>query len=777
MLTWLLRTLRALLGRAGRQDESATVEPPSSVDSQPTPHPDEGTTADGSSTSATASEDETRESATPGSTRYGTRVPATDVEPEADTSDEQLAAEPREGREDEECAASAEAPEEHDKETGASLRDGDTKEFREPPCRSPQPPVPDKPPKNIGPRRTTRTPSPHEGFGEDRDDAKQTASGPRPELICRKQLGSPHWEVALVADDRSQVETVTWNGQDLPCNGGEWPLRSFTGKLSVRLKGGRSIEIPLAGEEALIFKQKKDWSGVGRNITSVTSGHLLLIAPRAWERTGHEPVKPEPCTDPGFVAHFFFTGGDESAEEPGGFKDHRLVRSGSGFKLTGKRVFDDSDDGDLFVQGPPVLEASPGVVWARVGEEREGGWRGENFKPAERELAQVLAGRQGRFFVRVYDDREGRLLDSGQFRYLRALNDILVNGAPYSPRTLLLSPPSGHPPTEVRFAGEPGAVIRPALPSGTNESVKVSGNGLVAQPTPDADDISCRLVTEPDGGRVDIRLTLPRVWWRIVRSKNGDDGAWRDTPLVSSRNEFQKFATENAELRLRVPRWIKFVEVAFDQEEGARYPNQKGEVSLPLADFIDHQQIDERLFSDALLSVRFGESGHLHGQDDRATLCLVRVAADRLPEIVSFQCEPEIVESGDRATLRWRTRDVEGVSVAIEPPIGTVGPSGDISVVLSETTTYTLKLTAPGMADVTSQVTARVRSLPVAVEKPIARVRRVGGWRSGKGFSQKELHAAGLPAAAAKRRSIPMDPRRRSEHSPNVEALRRWTDG
>jgi len=442
--------------------------------------------------------------------------------------------------------------------------------------------------------------------------------------------------------------------------------------------------------------------------------------------------------------------------------------------LTGKRIFDDSDEGDLFVQGPPLLEASSGVVWARVGQEREGGWRGENFKPAEKPLADVLGDRQGRFFVRVYDAREGRLLDSDQFRYLRALRDILVNGTSYSQKTLLLPPPSGHRPTEVRFAGDHDTVIRPIPPSEA-EFVEVSEGVLVARPTPDADDISFGL--EADGGRVDIRLRLARVWWRIVRSTDQDHGEWRDKPLLSSRAEFQKLAAENAEVRLRVPRRIKSVEVAFDHEDGPYYSSRKGDVRLPLADFMDHQQIDERLFNDGLLNARFGEPG-LRDQDDRVTLCLVRVVADPLPEIVSFHCEPGTVESGDQATLRWKIRNAEeGVNVAIEPAIGAVEPLGDISVVLSETTTYTLKLTAPGMADLTRQVTARVRSRPEGVQKPIACVWRARGWRPGKGFSQRELHAAGLPAAVAKRRSIPIDPRRRSEHSPNVKALRRLMGG
>ena len=65
-------------------------------------------------------------------------------------------------------------------------------------------------------------------------------------------------------------------------------------------------------------------------------------------------------------------------------------------------------------------------MWARVGEESIGGWKGINFNPTELSLAETLGRRQGRFFVRVYD-AEGKLLDGGEFRYLHDLRDILVD--------------------------------------------------------------------------------------------------------------------------------------------------------------------------------------------------------------------------------------------------------------------------------------------------------------------------------------------------------------
>jgi len=118
--------------------------------------------------------------------------------------------------------------------------------------------------------------------------------------------------VALVAADESEVEVeaVTRNGEEIPSGGGgEWPLRALAGEVSARLKDGCSIDFSLAGEEPLVFEMKKGWSGDGRNATSVTRGHFLVIAPRTWERTGHVSVKPEPCSDPDFLAHFFGSSG------------------------------------------------------------------------------------------------------------------------------------------------------------------------------------------------------------------------------------------------------------------------------------------------------------------------------------------------------------------------------------------------------------------------------------------------------------------------------------
>ena len=162
-----------------------------------------------------------------------------------------------------------------------------------------------------------------------------------------------------------------------------------------------------------------------------------------------------------------------------------LIRAG--FTLCGERVFDDFEDSELFVGDPPRLKPTQGIVWARVGEEKEDGWRGENFKPADASLGDVLNGRQGRFYLRVYDDKT-QLVDSGEFRCCKALQEIRVNGKPYSRAMLLAPSPDGHATTTLQFVGVDRASIRPG-PNNNNPYAIIREDGSIeVAPYPDGDE-------------------------------------------------------------------------------------------------------------------------------------------------------------------------------------------------------------------------------------------------------------------------------------------------
>ena len=222
-------------------------------------------------------------------------------------------------------------------------------------------------------------------------------------------------------------------------------------------------------------------------------------------------------------------------------------------------------------------------------------------------------------------------------------------------------------------------------------------------------------------------------------------------------------------MRLRLPRRIKSLRARFDDESDRVYDHKNGENDrvIPLADFVDYSQIDQRLNHDASFNIEC--SG--------VKLTLIQVSCDPVPTIISFTREPATVSTGEQATLSWATRNADVGTVAISPEIGPVALSGSLLVAPSKTTTYTLTLMASGKDDVTKTVTVTVRPSHPPGETPIAWVRRGGGrWRQGKGFSYGEIRAAGLTVAAVTHQSLPFDKRRRSAHQANTERIKGLID-
>ena len=640
-------------------------------------------------------------------------------------------------------------------------------------------PAPAEPPLGPGKRQATRsagdkrTTPPRDIEGRRRTGTSVPATRktrqytPPPELTVR-QAGAI-WEVVLVAaSDDYQLEEVTHGGAPLPASHRECSIPSLTGSLTVAFGRDKPLELPLAGDRPMVFKLGIDWSGTGRRVSAITLGHFIVIAPRDWSRTGRVPVEPEDCTDSGFHAHYFYRERGDTTDV-GGFNEYGPPLTRAAAVLDGNTIFDDSNEGDLF-GGPeaPKLTA-PGAVWARVGEEGKKGW-GKNFKLNE-PLNKVLGGRQGRFFLRVYDG-ESKLLDSCEFRYLRSLREICINGDPYTNDGILAPAATGHAPVDVRFVSIGGALrFNPTMHS--TRTVVEGGDHVLVDPHPDADSVSCTLASE--GGSVDVVLDLPRIWWRMERDGEGGD-LWVDRPIELARGEFAKHATQDAAIRVRLPRTIRSAFVGFDDDLQRRY-RTSGEdgghyvhLRVPLTDFAFHPEILEALAEDVSLNL----------ERNGTRLALVRVPRDPSPEIVSFICEPPTVESGEPVTLAWET--LNAMAVVVEPNVGVVAKTGSVVIRPRSTTAYTLKLTGPGSAEVTKTITVTVTPVTMVIPvcsdgAPVAYVQRgCGGRRRGKGFSRGEVKAAGVSTRHAMTCQLRIDGRRRTTHPANVAAIRRSID-
>ena len=170
----------------------------------------------------------------------------------------------------------------------------------------------------------------------------------------------------MSADEECQLAAVHLEGKTLDFTRRQCRVPSLRGRVTVSCQDGQKHVTPLFEGDPLIFKLRKNWAGEGRRIARITSGHFIVVAPNSWQRTGRAPVEPDNCADPAFQAHYFHRdatvadGGVDGLPEWGGF----LLATG--IELTGQHLYDDSDDGMLFVGDAPTLESSPEIEWARV---------------------------------------------------------------------------------------------------------------------------------------------------------------------------------------------------------------------------------------------------------------------------------------------------------------------------------------------------------------------------------------------------------------------------
>ena len=594
-----------------------------------------------------------------------------------------------------------------------------------------------------------------------RGPERQKSPSARPELVCRKIPASACWEVVLIADEEYQFPAAHLGGTPLNFTDGQCCIPSLNGRLTVSSQDGQKHVIPLFEDEPLVFKLRKNWAGEGRRISRMTSGYIIVIAPNTWQRTGHAPVEADGCADPAFRAHYFHRDATTSDEVIDGFRGWN-ASSSNGIRLIGRRIFDDSDDGELFVGEPPNLKSSPEVAWARVGEEANNGW-GKNFQPHGQSLPEILGGREGRFFLRVYDS-DVSMLDSVAFRHLPNLRQILVDEDEYAQETVLVPSLTGYTPTIVRLVSADGSTISARLPAGACQTTLPSG-AIEVPPHPDADRITCSLGSDARG--VNIVIDLPRIWWRL-EDGGPDPGAWRDTPLVMTREEFRRHAHSSATISLLSKRHNS-VRAGFDDELDQPYRRtiEVDRIVVPLDHFVDHVQIDERLNDDARFSVELAQG----------IVPLIVVSADPKPEIESFTAEPAKVIAGEETVLTWTTRNAGDVRVTMNPDAGGLETNGTCTVRPAKTTRYRLILAVSGADDISRTVTVTVVSPTTLGERQNPRVMSAAsGWRTGKGFSFGELEDAGLTVKEAADRSIPIDGRRRTSHRANVETIRSKLD-
>ena len=251
----------------------------------------------------------------------------------------------------------------------------------------------------------------------------------------------------------------------------------------------------------------------------------------------------------------------------------------------------------------PTLNPTNNIAWARVGEEAEDGWKGTNFRPNINSLEDMLDDRQGRFFIRVYND-DVELVDSGEFRYCAGLREILVDGRPYQPCAPLAPSSDGHLPITLKFVGTHKTAVCPKLKK-DNSCVIVGHDNLVkVEPDPIHNEMSWSLES---CGSTEVIIKLPHIWWKMT-NPDGDTNSWCDKVINMSRDEFKKSASSEMAINVRVPAFIDKVYAKFGKNQDRSYPvkpeDNHHQATIPFDEFVDYREIYEMPSDDVTLSIR-----------------------------------------------------------------------------------------------------------------------------------------------------------------------------
>lgn len=142
----------------------------------------------------------------------------------------------------------------------------------------------------------------------------------------------------------------------------------------------------------------------------------------------------------------------------------------------------------------------------------------------------------------------------------------------------------------------------------------------------------------------------------------------------------------------------------------------------------------------ASLLVALGTAGGVLAQAPRSPAGFPGAAPRGAPVTIrSFGIEPESIELGGKATLRWEV--LNAYSVSVEPAVGNVGVRGTLELEPRATTTYTLTATgADGTFTraVTVNVTGASSAATDAVDAPLAVPRLANGKPDLSGLYQAE---------------------------------------
>ena len=427
----------------------------------------------------------------------------------------------------------------------------------------------------------------------------------KPEIVCWNEGWK--WIDGIEVPEELEILSIAQNEELLEHDNADelrYRLKHAEGAVKIIWTGGEK-DIPLVGGKRnyLIFKMRKDWKGLGRLVKRPSTGYYLAIVPQGWkldeEVSGHASVAPENIQLDGYKVHFFYQKQSTVMCFITAIGDRIRVESGGPrFQLVGREIGDASEDmGPLFGEQLPRIKTLNEKGWSDVGvivvgEEGSGRnkWRTQSVTQVgakEQKVPEEIANRRGGwYFVRIYDNNDN-LLESMDFRFLTALNDIRIESSDFLPG------PNRYDNVTVQFLHQTGCKAE-LVDEDIQHALKIrreSGKTIVTvPPKPDCD--KSHWILRDGDTEIEITVLVERIWWTVgvmgVVPTN-----WVDKPIILSRKHFTAISEKTLFVRFPCPRFVKEIDVGFYRSKSRSYQVEveKKEVAIPLRDFCDAEEI------------------------------------------------------------------------------------------------------------------------------------------------------------------------------------------
>ncbi|MCK4329522.1 hypothetical protein KAX02_06730 [candidate division WOR-3 bacterium] len=481
----------------------------------------------------------------------------------------------------------------------------------------------------------------------------------KPEIVCWNE--GWRWIVGTEVPEELDILNVAQNEELLE--------QDTTDKLRYRLKHAEgAVKVTLTGEEKVvplvgtgrnyfIFKMRKDWKGLGRLVRHPTTGYYLAIVPQEWKRdeevSDSARFNPESVQVDGYKAHFFC----QEQNTVIGFitangERIRVESGGPRFQLVGREIGDASEDmGPLFGEQLPRIQTLNEKGWSDVGvivvgEEGSGRnrWRTQSVPQVgaeEQKLPEEIANRRGGWcFVRIYDN-DDNLLESMDFRFLTALNDIRMESSDFLPG------PNGYDNVTVQFLHQTDCKAE-LMDEDIRHALEIRGESgqtiVTVPPKPDCD--KSHWILRDVDAEIEVTVLVERIWWAFgmmgVTPTN-----WVDKPITLFRKDFTAITGKALWVRLPRPRFVRKINVGFDPTRSSSYQVEveKKEIAIPLRDFCDTKEIENRQ-EEARMMIWVQPEG---AKPDETLV--VKVPADQPPPIKQKQQVQKIILKEEKVRL------------------------------------------------------------------------------------------------------------------------------